>query len=280
MDSTPIDNSFLTLKEKLDRIPIDYEPNRSTFSIFKDTVKNIGSSVSNVSEVLVETGAEVASIGIKNGTNAAKMEGIAVTNASADLAKTAANVAKTKIPDFINNVKDVTKVVTEGVGEVNNVIDNTILETKEELIKQQIATMMTARAGLTEEQARIKLEENKRLEKEEAERVQEMELEKAKVEAKEAEAKAIIKKADALETASEAKIVAATGGSTKGSKKRINLKNIQKGGKMSARRTQKSIKEFLKPSITSSSVLKMIKGGKISVKKRKYNSVLHSKRQR
>jgi hypothetical protein len=194
------------------------------------------------------------------------MEGLAAANASADLAQTAANVAKTKLPNLINNIKDVTKVVTEGIGEVNNVIDNAILETKETLINQQIATMMALHPGLTEEQARIELEENERLEKEEAKRLQELELEKARAEA-------IIKKADALETAAEAKIVAATGGSNKGSKKRNKtLKNIQKGGKMAAKRSQKSIKDFLKPSITSSSVLKLIKGGKRFSKKRKYNS--------
>jgi hypothetical protein len=273
IDNYTNSNTYLTLKEKLDRIPTDYDPNRSSLSIFKDTVKNIGSSVSNVSEVLVETGAEVASIGIKNGTNAAKMEGLAAANASADLAQTAANVAKTKFPDLINNVKDVTKVVTEGVGQVNNVIDNTILETKENLIKEQIAIMMASHPGLTEKQAGFELEENERLEKEAVERTQQLELEKAKAEA-------ITKKAEALETASQAKIVAATGGSNKGPKKRNTLKSIQKGGKMSARRTQKSIKDFLKPSITSSSILKMIKGGKRSVKKRKYNSGLRSKRRR
>ena len=41
---------------------------------------------------------------------------------------------------------------------------------------------------------------------------------------------------------------------------------------MAAKRTQKSINDFLKPSITSSSVLKMVKGGKKSAKRRRYIS--------
>ena len=260
------DNLPLTLKQKLNNIPTKYDPNRSTLSLFNAKVKDIGSTVSNISKVFVDTGAEVATIGIKTGENAAKIEAIAAANASADLAETAADIAKSKLPGLIDNVKNVTKVVTEGIGEVNNVIDNTKLEMKETLIKEQIAIMMESHPELTEEQARIKLEEDERLEKEEFETTQQLELEKANVAAME-------KKAEALETASEAKIVAATGGSNKSPKKRNKtLKNIQKGGKMAAKRTQKSIKEFLKPSITSSSVLKLIKGGKRFSKKRKYNS--------
>lgn len=279
IDSNTINNNAnldITLREKLNNIDTKYDPNRSTINVFKDIIKDISANISNVSEIFVTAGAEAATHGIKTGTNIAKMEGIAVSNASADLAKTATDIAKTKLPDIMDNVKDVTKIVTEGVGEINNVIDTTTLETKEDLIKERIATMMASRPVLTEEQAIIELEEEKRLEeeerfkKEEPERVKELELE---LEIEKA-------KADVLETASsEAKIVGG-GGSAKGSKKRSNLKNIQKGGKMSAKRIQKSIKEFLKPSMTSSSVLNMIKGGKISVKKRKYNSGLRSKRRR
>ena len=264
-------NSPLTLKEKLNKIPRDYDPNQTNFSIFNDSVKDFGTSVSNISKVFVDTGAEVATIGIKTGENAAKIEGLAAVNASVDLAATAADVAKNKLPGFIDNIKDVTKVVTEGIGEVNNVIDNTTLEMEEASIKGQIDTMMASRPGLTEEQAIMELEENERLEKEE----NRMELENKKIEAKIAEAAAIAKKADALETASEAKIVALSGGGSR----RSTLKNIQKGGKMSAKRTQKSINDFLKPSITSSSILKMLKKGRRS-KKIKYNKGLRSKRRK
>jgi hypothetical protein len=66
------------------------------------------------------------------------------------------------------------------------------------------------------------------------------------------------------------------GGTRRGS----TLKNIQKGGKMAAKRTQKSINDFLKPSITSSSILKLIKGGKRSIKKRRYKYGVRSKRRR
>ena len=271
-------NLDITLKEKLNNIDTKYDPNRTTINVIKDIIKDISSNISNVSEIFVTAGAEAATQGIKTGTNVVKMQGIAASNASADLAKTATDIAKTKLPDIMNNVKDVTKIVTEGVGEINNIIDTTTLETKEDLIKERIATMMALHPVLTEEQARIELEEEKRLEeeerlkKEETEKVKELELE---LEIEKAKAKA-----DILETASEAKIVGATGGSAKESKKKTTLKNIQKGGKMSAKRTQKSIDDFLKPSITSSSVLRMIKGGKISIKKRKYNSGLRSKRRR
>jgi hypothetical protein len=279
VESNTINNNAnldITLREKLNNLDTKYDPNRSTVNVFKDIIKDISANISNVSEIFVTAGAEAATQGIKSGTNIVKMQGIAATNASADLAKTATDIAKTKLPDIMHNVKDVTKIVTEGVGEINNVIDTTRLEMKEDLIKERIATMMASHPVLTEEQARIELEEEKRLEeeerlkKEETEKVKELELE---LEIEKA-------KADVLETASEAKIVGATGGSAKGSKKRTTLKNIQKGGKMSAKRTQKSIDDFLKPSITSSSVLKMIKGGKISIKKRKYNSGLRSKRRR
>jgi hypothetical protein len=269
-------NLPLTLKQKLNNIPIKYDPNRSTLSIFNAKVKDIGTTISSISKVFVDTGAEVATIGIKTGENAAKIEGIAAANASADLADTAANIAKTKLPGLIGNVKDVTKVITEGIGEVNNVIDNTKLEMKEALIKEQIAIMMKSQPELTEEQARMKLEEDEKLKKEEVKRETQVELEKSNI-------AAMAKKADALEAVAEAKILAATGGSNKGSKKRNTLKNIQKGGKMSARRSQKSIRDFLKPTITSSSILKMMRSCKKSVKKRKYNyanKALRSKRRR
>ena len=258
-------NKELTLEEKLYSLPTDYDPNRTNFSIFNDAVKNVGSTVAEVSKVFVDTGAEVTTMGIKTGENAAKMEGIAAANVSVDLAATAADIAKTKLPGFFENVKEATKVVTEGIGEVNNVIDTTTLEMEEASINAQIATMMASRPGLTEEEARRELEEAERLEreKEEIQRIQQFELEKAKI-----EVEGKVKDKDD---------VSLKGGSNK---KQSTLKNIQKGGKMAAKRTQKSIHDFLKPSITSSSVLKLMKGGKKSAKRRRYNYGLRSKRRR
>jgi hypothetical protein len=270
MASNTIDNSTMSLADKLKKASeVNGVYGRSNLGDITKFAHNIGQSVGEVSKVFVDTSAEVASIGINTSGNALEIEATATVNEANKLSQIAADIAKTKLPGIINNVKDVTKVVTEGIGEVNNVIENTTLEMKEASIKAQIATMMAARPDLTEEQARRELEETERLEKEEAERVERLELEKAKVEAKEAEAKA--KEAEA-----KAKEASLSGGR----RNKGTLKNIQKGGKMAAKRTQKSINDFLKPSITSSSVLKMIKGGKRSIKKRKYNSVVRSKRQR
>ena len=57
----------------------------------------------------------------------------------------------------------------------------------------------------------------------------------------------------------------------KGSDRGANYKLIE-GGNITIEGVKESIDDFLKPSITSSSVLKMIKGGKISIKKRRYIS--------
>ncbi len=273
--SNTIDNSStMTLADKLKQASaINGASDRSNLSDITKFAHNIGQSVGEVSKVFVDTSAEVASIGINTSGNALEIEATATVNEANKLSQIAADLAKTKLPGIINNVKDVTKVVTEGIGEVNNVIENTTLEMKEASIKAQIATMMAARPDLTEEQARRELEETERLEKEEVERVERLELEKAKIEAKEAESKA--KEAEA-----KAKEASLSGGSNKRQKNKSTLKNIQKGGKMAAKRTQKSINDFLKPSITSSSVLKMMKGGKKSAKRRRYNYGMRSKRRR
>jgi hypothetical protein len=275
MASNTIDNSStMSLADKLKQASAaNGVSDRSNLGDITKFAHNIGQSVGEVSKVFVDTSAEVASIGINTSGNALEIEATATVTEADKLSQIAADLAKTKLPGIINNVKDVTKVITEGIGEVNNVIENTTLEMKEASIKAQIATMMAARPDLTEEQARRELEETERLEKEEAKRVEQLELEKAKIETKEAEAKA--KEAEA-----KAKEASLTGGSNKKSKNKSTLKNIQKGGKMAAKRTQKSINDFLKPSITSSSILKMVKGGKKSAKRRRYNSVVRSKRQR
>jgi hypothetical protein len=273
--SNTIDNSStMTLADKLKKASaINGASDRSNLGDITKFAHNIGQSVGEVSKVFVDTSAEVASIGINTSGNALEIEATATVNEANKLSQIAADLAKTKLPGIINNVKDVTKVVTEGIGEVNNVIENTTLEMKEASIKAQIATMMAARPDLTEEQARRELEETERLEKEEIERVERLELEKAKIEAKEAESKA--KEAEA-----KAKEASLSGGSNKRQKNKSTLKNIQKGGKMAAKRTQKSINDFLKPSITSSSVLKMMRGGKKSAKRRRYNYGARSKRRR
>ena len=227
---------------------------------------NFGENVSDVSKVFVDTSAEIASIGITTGENAAKVEAIATVNAADDLAQTAADMSKNKLPGIFDNLKDVTKVVTQGIGEVNNVIDTTSLEMEEAATNAQISTMMASRPGITEEQARNELINKENIEKEEVEKAIQLELENKRIEVKEAEAKA--KEAEA-----EAK--SKSGG---GVIKNNSLKNIQKGGKMAAKRTQKSIKEFLNSSVTSSSILKLIKGGKRSIKKRKYNFGMQTKR--
>ena len=271
MASTTIDNSTMSLADKLKKASsVNGVSGRSNLGDITKFAHNIGQSVGDVSKVFVDTSAEVASIGINTSGNALEIEATATVNEANKLSQIAADIAKTKLPGIINNVKDVTKVVTEGIGEINNVIETTTLEMKEASTKAQIATMIASRPGLTEEQARRELEETERLEKEEAERVEQLELEKAKIEAKEAEAKA--KEAEAKASLS--------GGSNKKSKNQSTLKNIQKGGKMAAKRTQKSINDFLKPSITSSSILKMVKGGKKSAKKRRYNHGIRSKRRR
>jgi len=272
MNSNTIDNSStMTLADKLKKASaVNGLSDRSNLGDITKFAHNVGQSVGEVSKVFVDTSAEVASIGINTSGNALEIEATATVTEADKLSQIAADLAKTKLPGIINNVKDVTKVITEGIGEVNNVIDTTTLEMKEASIKAQIATMMAARPDLTEEQARRELEETERLEKEEAKRVEQLELEKAKIEAKEAEAKA-----------KEAEFKAAlAGGSNKKQKNQGTLKNIQKGGKMAAKRTQKSINDFLKPSITSSSILKMVKGGKKSAKRRRYNYGVRSKRQR
>jgi hypothetical protein len=228
---------------------------------------NSGQIISDVSKVFVETGAEVGAIGISTSENAAKVQAITAINALDDLAKSAADIAKNKLPGLIENVKNVTKVVTEGIGEVNNVIDTTTLEMEEVAKNAQISTMMKLRPGLTEEEARNELINKENIEKEEAEKAQQLELENKRIDAKETEAKA--REAEARE--------AKSGGGI-GIKKNT-LKNIQKGGKMAAKRTQKSIKDFLNSSITSSSILKLIKGGKRSIKRRRYNSGIRTKRQ-
>jgi len=262
----------MSLADKLKKASaVNGVSDRSNLGDITKFAHNVGQSVGEVSKVFVDTSAEVASIGINTSGNALEIEATATVTEANKLSQIAADLAKTKLPGIINNVKDVTKVVTEGIGEVNNVIDTTTLEMKEASIKAQIATMMAARPDLTEEQARRELEETERLEKEEAERVERLELEKAKIEAKEAESKA--KEAEAKASLS--------GGSNKGPKNQGTLKNIQKGGKMAAKRTQRSINDFLKPSITSSSILKMVKGGKKSAKRRrKYNYGIRSKKRR
>jgi hypothetical protein len=267
MASNTIDNSSMSLEDKLKKASaVNAAEDRSNLGDITKFAHNIGQSIGEVSKVFVDTSAEVASIGINTSGNALEIEATATVNEANKLSQIAADLAKTKLPVLINNVKDVTKVITEGIGEVNNVIDNTTVEMKEQATKAQISTMMAARPGLTEEQARRELEEAVRLEreKEEIQRIQQFELEKAKIEA---EGKVKDNNKDKEE-------VALAGGG------RNTLKNIQKGGKMAAKRTQKSIKEFLKPSITSSSILKIVKGGKKSSKKNKYNKRLRSKRRR
>jgi hypothetical protein len=267
MTSNTIDNSSMSLEDKLKKASaVNAAEDRSNLGDITKFAHNIGQSIGEVSKVFVDTSAEVASIGINTSGNALEIEATATVNEANKLSQIAADLAKTKLPVLINNVKDVTKVITEGIGEVNNVIDNTTVEMKEQATKAQISTMMAARPGLTEEQARRELEEAVRLEreKEEIQRIQQFELEKAKIEA---EGKVKDNNKDKEE-------VALAGGG------RNTLKNIQKGGKMAAKRTQKSIKEFLKPSITSSSILKIVKGGKKSSKKNKYNKRLRSKRRR
>lgn len=273
MASNTIDNS-MSLEDKLKKASaINGLSDRTNLGDITKFAHNIGQSVGEVSKVFVDTSAEVASIGINTSGNALEIEATATVTEANKLSQIAADLAKTKLPGIINNVKDVTKVVTEGIGEVNNVIDTTTLEMKEASIKAQIATMMAARPGLTEEQARRELEETEKLEKKEAERIERLELEKAKIEAKEAESKA-------KEAEFKAKEASLAGGSNKKQKNKSTLKNIKKGGKMAAKRTQKSINDFLKPSITSSSVLKMIKGGKKSAKRRRYNYGIRSKKRR
>jgi hypothetical protein len=272
MTSNTIDNSSMSLEDKLKKASaVNAAEDRSNLGDITKFAHNIGQSIGEVSKVFVDTSAEVASIGINTSGNALEIEATATVNEANKLSQIAADLAKTKLPILINNVKDVTKVVTEGIGEVNNVIDNTTLEMKEAATTAQISTMMAARPGLTEEQARKELEEVIRLEreKEEIQKIQQFELEKAKIEAE------INLNAKDKDKDKEA----AAGGS-----RRNTLKHIQKGGKMAAKRTQKSIHDFLKPTITSSSILKIVKGGKKSIKKggkkRRNNKRLTSKRRR
>lgn len=65
--------------------------------------------------------------------------------------------------------------------------------------------------------------------------------------------------------------VKATSGQAGGSIKRLTLGQIQKGGRQSAKRTKKSINDFLNSSVTSSHILKMVtkQGDKHSDNKRK-----------
>jgi len=57
-----------------------------------------------------------------------------------------------------------------------------------------------------------------------------------------------------------------------GGGKKFSLKHIQKGGRLAAKRTRKSINEFLNSSVTSSYIYDMVQnGGKIKSKRKRSN---------
>jgi hypothetical protein len=258
-----------TLLKQLNAIPVGaQDPNRSTLGVFDDTINSIGDVISDITETVVKTSAKVAAIGTETGAGAAETQGLAAVYAADNLFKTASNVAKDQLPRILDHAKEVAEVYTDGVNRITSIIDTTMYNIKQATKQRKIEILMKDYPELTEEEARkIIIAEEK--EKEEMDkREKELELER-----KEAENENL-KELNNM----EAKIIANKTGGFLGGKKRNTLKNIQKGGKLSAKRIQKSIKEFLKPSITSSSVLKMIKGGKKTAKKRKYNSGLRSKR--
>jgi hypothetical protein len=241
-------------------------PEPTTLSETDSLVHGIGKSISDFSNIFVNTGAEIAAAGINNTEVAAKIQAQAGAEAAADLSKTAAKIVEKYGPEAEKNLE----IIGDKVGKIQNAFfgsfkkasDVAALKTEEEITNTKIQIMMASRPGLTEQEARRELEEEEKKQKEEERRLEEI---KIKAEA-EAEAKA---KAEA-----EAESKKSVGG-----KKSMTFKQIQRGGKMAAKRTQKSIKDFLNSSVTSSHILNMVKkGGKRSKRRRRMVGKIISKK--
>lgn len=258
------------LTNRLNKIHVDGDdPNRTTQGVVIGAMNDVESVINEITSTFINIIAKISSVGIKSGANAAIADGLAMVYAVDDLVKTGADIIDNQFPVMVDSAGKIAEGYTEGIGKIDTIIKTSILKVKEAAREKKAEIKMASHPELTKEQAKKEVEEDERIEEAKVKREKEMELEMEQAKAVEAEADVTSKKAEAIETAMEAKIIAASGGG----KRTVNLNHIQKGGKMSAKRTQKSIKDFLKSSTTSSSVLKMIKGGKKggkkSVKKRK-----------
>jgi hypothetical protein len=262
--STSNANDEDILINRLNKIPVDgNDPNRTTQGVVIGAMNDFESVINEITSTYINIIAKIASVGIKSGANAAVVDSLAMVYAVDDLVKTGADIIENQFPVMVDSAGKIAEGYTEGMGKIDTIIKTSIIKVKEAAKEKKAEIKMASHPELTKEQAIKEVEEDERIEEENARKEKEMDLEMEKAKAVEAQAEVTTKKAEAIETAMEAKIIAASGGG----KRRVDLNHIQKGGRMSARRTQKSIKDFLKPSITASSILKIVKGGKKGVKK-------------
>ncbi len=207
-------------------------------------VDKVINTISNVEAKVIETEAKVATTG------------------AVAVAKAVKNTIDTQGPEFITALQSIINFFYKGKNifknaEVNAEVEK--LKIKQKSDAEQIEVLMET--GLTKEQATEKYDkiEAKREKKEDTElRIAEA----------------------AAATAAAIKFAKASGGG----RNMFSLHQIQKGGRQSAKRTKKSINEFLNTSVTSSQILNMIiksEDHKRNTKvKRKINNGKYSRRVR
>ena len=214
-----------------------------------------------ISEIIADTTDAVAAVESQILGAEAK---VATTGAVA-VADAVDDTIQTQGPKLMKTLQTATDFVADGWNifkkaevQANTEAETVALKIKQDAEQEQINILMNS--GLTKEKAEIKFDilEAERKEKEAAE-------------LKIAEAAA------AAATAVEIAEINANSARAGGSRKRLTLGQIQKGGRQSANRTKKSITDFFKSSVTSSRILKMIlkpdekHKRKTKVKRRKFS---------
>lgn len=256
-----------------------------------DAAKQNAGVLGDASKIL-HSGLDVVKNAIHDGANEIKKfnnEATAITAeigaAATDSAGVAAVVEVKQLGETVSHGSEViAKEVTEKLPEINKNLN--------QIMKGFFDVKNSISEALTESNLNAEIEETKQkqnarnikldiyedsVRKENPNLSQDAVLEEAKKRLKEEEY--VKAAAEAAEKAAQlaAEVAAKSATTSGGSRRRVALKNIQRGGKLAAKRTQKSIHEFLKPSITSSYILKMMQK-KETKKRKRYNK--SSKRQK
>jgi hypothetical protein len=191
----------------------------------EETVGHVGKLITSATDTIAEVEAQI--IGAE--TKVATIGAVAV-------AKAAADTINTQGPTFMETLRSAINFLYKGKNmfakeKANSEVEK--LKIKEQSDAEQIRVLMET--GLTKAAAKEKYDkiEAKREKKEDTK----LRIEEA-----------------AAATAAAIKIAKTTGGG----RNIITLHQIQKGGRQSAKRTKKSINEFLNTSVTSSQILNMI----------------------
>jgi hypothetical protein len=213
-------------------------------NVFKDVIGSAVAIGSLATTLEVEALGTEAVVVTEAAAKAAAKAAEAATKAAAKATRVVSDTIQTEAPQVIDSVKKLATVwydLQATLQEAAVKLDVDALKIAEQSKTDQIQILMTN--GLSKDQANAKLEE---IEKKEERKKERDEKEREREE----------KNATMLELATiNANAIKTQDG---GSRKRNTLSQIQKGGRQSAKRTQKSINDFFNSSVTSSQILKMV----------------------